>query len=615
MKRWDFFSGLTIILCLLMVLGGFCVWTTQQLTNDLKEQIASNYDTLRALREVQSSSTRINSLALVETEPTVLAANANSYEHERALMLNELAVVKGAVSEPGEDELVARFEALLGDYLNGLDILFASTPADRVRFAERQASIGRKGGEIAGVVEQIVKIKEDAVFARRDDAVRRGQRANYVALGLVLMSLGIYVYTSFRLTQGVYQPLVRLRDSIVNLREKKFSEFVPIEGGDEIGQIAATFNAMATDLRAFINEKDGRVVAANRLCRSILQALPKPVYIVDNDLRVTLMNPRAERLSAGLGVPGALPALVRQRVDEAAATGHGLVGDDIRQAIELESESEDAEGGSPIRQAFIPQVFRMKTDLGVTEGWAVLLMNVTNLRRMDAAKTKAISTLGHEVKTPVTGIRMTLHLMLEEKLGPLNADQRELLVSARDDCERLLTVLQALLELARLESGRTELKLTPVEPVGLLQQAEAMHGALLSRTGHRLVLESLEEDIPRVVADADLTARVLDNFLSNAAKYGVPGEAVILRAASRADGFVRLSVINRSPRPLTETEQAGVFEPFYRRAGEQAEGSGLGLTIAREIAELQRGRIGVWSQDGAVEFYIDLRVEKPSAES
>jgi|GEM_PF-4881490 len=613
MKRWDFFSGLTIILCLLMVLGGFCVWTTQQLTKDLKEQIASNYDTLRALREVQSSSTRINSLALVETEPAALAANANSYEHERALMLKELAVVKRAVSEPGEGELVARFEALLGDYLNGLDILFASTPADRERFAERQASIGRKGGEIAGVIEQIVKIKEDAVFARRDAAVRRGQRSNYVALGLVLMSLGIYVYTSFRLTQGVYQPLVRLRDSIVNLREKKFSEFVPIEGGDEIGQIAATFNAMATDLRAFINEKDDRVVAANRLCRSILHALPKPVYIVDNDLHVTLMNPRAERMSAGLGVPGALPALVRQRVDAAAAAGHDLVGDDIRQAIELESDSGDAKG--TVRQAFIPQVFRMKTDLGVPEGWAVLLMNVTNLRRMDAAKTKAISTLGHEVKTPVTGIRMTLHLMLEEKLGPLNADQRELLASARDDCERLLTVLQALLELARLESGRTELKPVPIEPGGLLQQAEAMHGALLNRTGHRLVLEPSAEDLPRVVADAGLTARVLDNFLSNAAKYGVPGEAVILCATARADGFVRLSVINRSPRPLTEAEQAGVFEPFYRRAGERAEGSGLGLTIAREIAELQGGRIGVWSRDDTVEFYLDLRVEKPLAEA
>ena len=137
----------------------------------------------------------------------------------------------------------------------------------------------------------------------------------------------------------------------------------------------------------------------------------------------------------------------------------------------------------------------------------------------------------------------------------------------------------------------------------------------MNRTGHRLVLEPSAEDLPRVVADAGLTARVLDNFLSNAAKYGVPGEAVILRATARADGFVRLSVINRSPRPLTEAEQAGVFEPFYRRAGERAEGSGLGLTIAREIAELQGGRIGVWSRDDTVEFYLDLRVEKPLAEA
>ncbi len=604
MKRWNFFSGLTIILCLLMVLGGFSVWTTQALTTDLKQQIAGNFDTLRALRELRSSSTRLNALSLTETNPQVLANHLNTYEHERALMLKDLEIVKRTSPTPAERELAARLEALLGDYLAGFDRLFSAPSSDPARFAEQQNRLAAKAGEIAEVSTQIVKLNEDAIFARRDRAVARGQQANYVALGLVLMSLGIYVYTSYRLTQGVYQPLIRLRDAIIGLREKKFSEFVPVEGGEEIGQIAATFNAMAVDLRAFIDEKDGRVVAANRLSRAIIEALPKPVYIVDNDLHVTLMNPRAEHLSAGLGVPGALPSWVRQRVDHAAALGQDLVGDDIHNAIEVDYD--DPEHG-PMKVSFIPQVFRMTTDLGVPEGWAIMLMNVTNLRRLDAAKTKAISTLGHEVKTPVTGIRMTLHLLLEEKIGPLNADQRELIESGRDDCERLLAVLQSLLELARLESGRAALHLDPVPVDALLAQAQAMHGSLVGNHGRELVVEPPPSGAPSVRADSIHAVRVLGNFVSNAVKYGRADTPITLRTAARADGYVRFSIINQSERALTEAEQAKVFEPFYRRAGEKAEGSGLGLTIAREIAALQGGRIGVWSQDGWVEFYLDLK--------
>ncbi len=604
MKRWNFFSGLTIILCLLMVLGGYCIWTTKALTSELKSQIASNYDTIRALRGMRTASTRINAVALTETNPKVLHNSSNSYEHERELIMGELVVVRRAISEPGEADLVERIEALTHDYLDGLDMMYVAAPLDLERFADQQARLGRKASEIAEVVGQIVKLNEDAIFERRDRAVRRGQQANYVALGLVLISLGIYVYTSFRMTQGVFQPLIRLRNSIVALRQNKFSEFVPIEDGEELGQIAATFNAMATDLRAFIDEKDERVVAANRLSRSILQALPKPVYIVDNNLQVTLMNPRAERLSTALGVPNALPAQVRQCVDEAAALGADRIGDDIRQAIEMDYHDEEGATG---KVSYIPQVFRMTTDLGAPEGWAVLLMNVTNLRRLDAAKTKAISTLGHEVKTPVTGIRMTLHLLLEEKVGALNSDQRELLESGRADCERLLTVLQALLELARLESGRAVMHMEPIDAATLLQQAEAMHGSILRQTGHELQVETPAGEVPQIMADTMHAGRVLGNFLSNAGKYGVTGEPVVMRAAARADGFVRFSVINRSERQLTDAEQAKVFEPFFRRAGESAEGSGLGLTIAREMAGLQGGRIGVWSQGGTVEFYLDLR--------
>jgi signal transduction histidine kinase len=116
-----------------------------------------------------------------------------------------------------------------------------------------------------------------------------------------------------------------------------------------------------------------------------------------------------------------------------------------------------------------------------------------------------------------------------------------------------------------------------------------------------------------VLADPMHVVRVLGNFISNAAKYRTPGTPVIMRAEERADGFVRLSVRNQTQRPLSEAEQARVFDPFYRRPGEGAEGTGLGLTISREIAATHGGRIGVWASGEHVEFYLDLRVAPVSA--
>ena len=275
-----------------------------------------------------------------------------------------------------------------------------------------------------------------------------------IALGFAVFSLGIYILTSMRLTRAIYEPLRRLRDSIQLVSARRFDTLVPIEGGEEIAQIAIGFNDMARELQRYIGETDERAMTASRMSRAILEALPYPIYIVDRSFSVRQTNPRAEALSEALGIPGSLPGEVRRQIDEAAADNKDMLGDDIRRAVRLEpighrGELQVRSGGD-----YLPLIFRMAGVFGKEDGWAALLVDVTRLRRNDEAKTKALATLSHEVKTPVSGIRMTVHLLLEGKLGSINADQRELLEVSRDDCERLLAVLQALLELARLESGQ-----------------------------------------------------------------------------------------------------------------------------------------------------------------
>ncbi|MFT3781945.1 MAG: histidine kinase dimerization/phospho-acceptor domain-containing protein [Nibricoccus sp.] len=611
MKRWSLVSGLTIILLLLLVLCGFCVWTARTLTSEVDQVLSSDFTAIRTLRNIRGSVSTVDAQYRSSTSVDDVYRSRDLFDHEHAAV--QKAFAEAQLIFGGRDELnplMTKLDALLKDYFSSYEVYFSLTAAESDRFKMLTRNLAQSSADITTTLNDIANITDNSILARRAIAMYRGRRVVIVALAIAILSLGLYIWTSVRLTHAVFEPLRHLRDSIVKVGQRQFDLIVPLKGGDELAQIAETFNKMAAELRAYVAESDHRVIEANRISRAILEALPYPIYIVDDTFKVKLKNPRAAELNDALGISGEIPTAVRKCIDNAAATGRELIGDDLAYAVELA----DPDGSPSGSLTYLPQIFRMAAAGGGTSGWAVLLMDVTKMRQFDQAKTKAISTLGHEVKTPITSIRMTLHLLLEEKIGPLTADQRELVSAGRDDCERLLTVLHALLELARFEGRSVEMRLKPTEPAALLMEAEATHGGYLRGSAAPFAVEAGPPGLPLVEADAIHVVRVLGNYLSNAAKYRTPGTPVTMKAAPRADGFVRFSVHNHTARPLTEAEQAHVFDPFYRRKGEGAEGTGLGLTICREIAIAHGGRAGVWSEGDQVEFYIDLRQSKVTAE-
>lgn len=321
---------------------------------------------------------------------------------------------------------------------------------------------------------------------------------------------------------------------------------------------------------------------------ALLEAMPCPVYLIDERCRVSRMNRKAEALSATLEKSGELPGAVVSAVADAIASGHDLVGDDVRRAVEILPVGTAASAV----QCYVPQVTRVAGGAGTAASWIVVLSEAGQLRQRDAAKTKAMSSLGHELKTPVASIRMALHLLKEEKIGPLTEDQRELVAAGHEDCERLLLILQALLELARFESGRVELKLKSVS-------AES----LLAPTGFKV--DSPWSGLSDVMADAALVTRVLKIF----GAVVLPTESTAVpnaRVEEREKRALRFIVRRPLRRALTETECARMFEPFALKTENDPEKSGLGLALAREIALAQGGQVGVTSDETGTEFYLEL---------
>jgi len=500
MKRWTFISGLTVILLLLLVLSGFCIWTARTLSDDIDHLITNNFETLRTLRDLRASVARIDAQYRVSTSVGDISPSRSLFDLEKVEVGKSLAKVRRTFADTAEMARLERLEALVKDYFAYYEEYFSLGRSESDRFKALTRSLAQSSADITDVAGAIAEFTEDTVLRRRAAAVVKGQRVVGISLGIALFSLVIYIWTSVRLTQAVFNPLRQLRDSIVKVGKRQFDVVLPLKGSEELAQIATTFNQMAAELRAYVEESDHRVVEANRVSRAILEALPYPIYIVDEEFNVKLKNPRAAGINAALKISGQLPGVVRKCIDDAAALGCELVGDDLRRAVEITLPDSPADQ-SP---SYLPQVFRMAAAPGMPSGWAVLLMDVTKLRQFDQAKTKAIAMLGHEVKTPVTSIRLALHLLLEEKIGVLSPDQRELVTAGRDDCERLLNVLQALLELARFESGRVEIKLSPVAPVGLLAQAEAMKHSV-ARSGN--FLKNLSANVEFFVSPSSATIR------------------------------------------------------------------------------------------------------------
>jgi signal transduction histidine kinase len=230
--------------------------------------------------------------------------------------------------------------------------------------------------------------------------------------------------------------------------------------------------------------------------------------------------------------------------------------------------------------------------LGVT----LVLADVTNLRRLDEMKSGLLSVVSHELKTPLTSIRMAAHLLLEERVGPLTSKQTELLLAARDDADRLQKIIEDLLDMGRLESGRVELDLRSEPAERLVSDALTPLEPSFHDRGIELEMD-VPVDTPPVLADPARIDHVFSNLLTNSLKFTAPGGRVRVSAQTEAE-FVRFVVADTGIGIPAEF-LGRIFERFFRVPREnQPGGAGLGLAIAKEIVEAHGGHIAVQSQEG-----------------
>ncbi len=470
---------------------------------------------------------------------------------------------------------------------------------------DRYRTDPRGRGEVLRLADAIRDLNEHKMQAASRDA-RHTARVSAVAFAAgVVASLLLAVGAVWWLQRAILEPVRAVTAAATAIGGGQLHLMVPVQTRDEVGRLAEAFNAMTAKLRAYRQTDTERLLRARQSAQATIDSFPDPVVVIDTLGRVETANPAAQRL-LGVRPPAdgevrtvwGPPESIRAQVEEAVRQQRPVLTDAFDRAVTFHLGGED--------RAYFPQVRPIRSPDGEPLGAAVVLNDVTRFRLLDRLKSDWVATVSHELKTPLTSVRLAVHVLLEEVVGPLEPKQVELLVEARENTERLLKLIEHLLALAKLEDGRERLDIRPTDPAELLRAAADDAAARADDKRIAVVVEAAP-DTPAVAVDPVRFGRALNNLLDNAVAYTEPGGTVTLSAAPADDGRVRLAVRDTGI-GIPADALPHVFDRFFRVPGrDRTPGTGLGLAIVREIIASHGGEIACESEPGrGTRFTITL---------
>jgi two-component system phosphate regulon sensor histidine kinase PhoR len=358
---------------------------------------------------------------------------------------------------------------------------------------------------------------------------------------------------------------------------------------DEIGNLTHSFNEMAAQLGAEIkaqNAERGRIIA-------VLNTMNDGVIIVDGEKSVQLINPAA---------------LAMFNINETEALGHSLILavrqfqlEELLTLCHKTNQTQTTILEIPARQQYLQAT---ATPLGeaLPGNTLLLFQNLTRLRRLETIRQDFISNISHELRTPLASLKALTETLQDGALEDPPAAKR-FLGRMETEVDAITQMVEELLELSRIESGRVPLKMTPISPGWLINKAVERLSLQAERAGLTIEM-NYPDDLPKVMADHSRLEQVVVNLLHNAIKF-TPSDGNIILSATLLDSNILFSVKDTGI-GIPVDDLGRIFERFYKTdRARSSGGTGLGLAIARHLVEAHGGTIWAEStgENGSTFFF------------
>jgi PAS domain S-box-containing protein len=562
--------GVGLLFVLVIILAIIGATQINKLSKDTRNILMANYKTLDYSRQM-----------LIALDEDIRQQESN---HK---FMQNLLLQQQNITEPGEklltEKLADDFEKLVRDHGDSAAMISVRKDLTDIMLLNMQA-IQRKSGVAENTAEK-------ATFW----IAIAGTFCFLIAFTLVV-----------NLPSAIAGPITELTAKIKDIAEKKYNKRIHLQGSSEFVELSDAFNSMASKLEEYEGSNLYEILFEKKRIETIINNMHDPVIGLDEIRNILFANEEAVKIT-GLK---ASDLVGRPAVE--VAVHNDLIRYLIRDLDQQpETKTQPVKIFADGKESYFDKEVHpiVITPTGEKEkrfiGQVILLKNITPFKELDFAKTNFIATVSHELKTPISSIKMSIQLLEDQRTGATNTDQQNLLKSIEDDANRLLKITGELLNMTQVETGNIQLNIKPASPMEILEYAISINKTLADQK--KIVIEQkLPDPVPMVQADAEKTSWVLANLVSNAIRYSPEDSKVSL---SLLDGGDKLQfIVKDEGLGIDPQYKDKIFDRYFRVPGSQKGGTGLGLAISKEFIEAQGGKISVESNIGAgSEFRVTLK--------
>ncbi|OYU78935.1 MAG: PAS domain-containing sensor histidine kinase, partial [Flavobacterium sp. BFFFF1] len=364
---------------------------------------------------------------------------------------------------------------------------------------------------------EIMKLNMNAIKQKSDIANQTAETGNiWIAVTGTFCFL-IAFNLLINLPNNIANPIRELSSSIRQIANRNYSERVNFGNQNEFGDLARSFNTMAEKLEEYHNSNLYKLSFEKKRLETLINNMNDPIIGLDNEGVILFVNDEALRIM-GLKSDEAIgrqAAELAQRNDLLKSLIVNSLESDKPHPMKIFANGKESYFEKEVVTITIKPTGEEQT---ITIGEVIILRNITVFKELDFAKTHFIATVSHELKTPISSIKLGLQLLENKQTGAINPEQQQLIDGIKDDSQRLLKITGELLELSQLETGNIQLTMEKTPPSDIVRYAVEAVKVQAEQKRIRLVVDC-SPDLPEVKADTEKTAWVMINFLTNALRY------------------------------------------------------------------------------------------------
>ena len=605
--------GLVFLLIVIFLLSTTGIFSIYYLSEDSKAIIKDNYASVEHSTHMLDAIENIFTLQLSRLENankdnTLVKTINDSLQNKKEEFLKYLGYQKNNITESGEDKIVSNVIDSYSRFINVTDSInyqadnFNTYDVDKLKSSYIIATSS---------IEEIYKLNMTAIYNKNTVANKTADNVSLYMAIAATSSILITIVFIFYFPSYITTPITELTKKIKDISNKKYDQRIDIQTNDELNTLADAFNMMAIKLQEYQAQQFDELLLEKRRMETLLANLQDGTLLLDNTFNILHANHKFCELS-GLSIT----ELLGRKITDLKKNNQFLTqinSLDIKNI--LHSKNKKAKPFSLLinnRTEYfqmllldISKVNRLDT-YAEPSGYIILIQNITKYEERDLAKTNLIATISHELKTPLSSINLSIKLLEDHRVGQLNKEQKELTESIKIQSNRILNLINEVLDFTQAETGHIKLKIRPCEVSDIVELGTFAILMLINEKEINLNI-SIPDDISKVKCDLEKTAWVIVNLLNNAVRYSSQKGKVNISAKSESK-FVTISIKDEGPGVSVE-EQSRIFEKYVKSKSESAQGTGLGLAIAKEFVEVQGGMIGVESTPGkGSTFYFTLPI-------